>query len=200
MKVLAVTGGIGSGKSYICKCFKELGIPVYDSDKKTKELYANSKPLKEKLQLLLGNDIFKDGVLQNQVMAKRIFQDKCMLSKVEKIVHPAVVEDFNNWKKQVELLPPQYIPPFVIIESAIILEKPNVLEVADKVLTIVTPLETRIERVISRDAVDRARVLARLNSQWDDEKRMALSDFIIFADDKIAILKQIIEVYNNLSN
>ena len=133
-------------------------------------------------------------------MAKRSFQEKCMVSKVEKIVHPALVEDFNNWKKQVELLPQKYIPPFVIIESAIILEKPNVLEVADKVLTIVTPLETMIERVISRDDVERAIVLARLNSQWNDEKRMALSDFIIFADDKISILKQIIEVYNILSN
>ena len=198
MEVLAVTGGIGSGKSYICKCFNKLGIPVYDSDTKTKELYLKDIELKDELKKLLGDDIFNNGVLQNQIMAKRIFENKENLKKVEEIVHPAVVKDFNKWKKSFELLPESERPPFVIMESAIILEKPNVLKIADKVLTIVTPLETRINRIIQRDRVDYDRVLQRLNSQWSDDKRIALSDFIIFADDNKSVLSQIIEIYNKL--
>lgn len=200
MKVLAVTGGIGSGKSYICRCFHKMGIPIYNSDERTKELYVTDKELANNLANLLGSDIFCDGVLQKNIMAKKIFESANVLERVEQIVHPAVVRDFKRWEESYENLPKNTRPPFIIIESAIILEKPNVLKVADKVLTVVAPLEIRINRVIKRDKTTKEIAMQRLNMQWSDEKRMALSDFIIFADDNTSVLKQIIDVYNYFKN
>ncbi len=195
MKVLGCTGGIGSGKSYVAAIFEKMGVPVYDSDRRAKALYDTDMQLRSEMVVLLGGEIIKDGVVQRDVIAGKIFGNHQLLAEVEKLVHPAVVRDFCRWKECVA----EKMPPFVIMESAILLEKPPVRRLVDATLTVSAPLELRIERVIKRDNVDRARVLARMSAQWSDEQREALSDFIIFADGKRALLPQIELVYGAMA-
>lgn len=195
MKVLGCTGGIGSGKSYVAAIFEKMGVPVYDSDRRAKALYDTDMELRSEMVDLLGGEIIKDGVVQRDVIAGKIFGNPQLLAEVEKLVHPAVMRDFCRWKESVA----EKMPPFVIMESAILLEKPLVRGFVDATLTVSAPLELRIERVIKRDNVDRARVLARMSAQWSDEQREALSDFIIFADGRQALLPQIERVYGAMA-
>ena len=192
MKVLGCTGGIGSGKSYVANIFNRMGIPVYDSDNRAKGLYDTDTILRGQMVELLGSDIIKDNVLQRSIIALKIFNDKKLLVEVEKLVHPAVMRDFCAWKNSFD----KSSVPFVIMESAILLEKPLVRGCADKVLTVTAPLDLRIERVMARDKVERERVLERMAAQWSDEKRSSMADFIIFADGKRALLPQIRGVYD----
>lgn len=194
MKVLGCTGGIGSGKSYVANIFSRMGVPVYDSDNRAKLLYDTDMLLREQMVGLLGSGIIENGVFQRKVVASLIFNDKNLLFEVEKLVHPAVMRDFCRWRDSVEC--DKDSVPFVILESAILLEKPLVSSYADKVLTVTAPLELRLERVMARDGVQKEAVLERMAAQWDDEKRKALADFVIFADGKMALLPQIRRVYD----
>ena len=191
MKVLGCTGGIGSGKSYVANIFNRMGIPVYDSDNRAKALYDEDMLLRAGMVELLGEEIIKDGAIQRAVIADKIFRNQALLQRVESLVHPAVVRDFCNWKESFG-----ESVPFVIMESAILMEKPLVKGCADKILTVSAPLELRIERVIRRDGVDKERVLARMAAQWSDQERESLADFTIFADGKRALLPQIRGVYD----
>ena len=169
MRTLAVTGGIGSGKSYVVRMFAALGIPVYDADLRTKRLYDEDRGLLGALQALLGPGLVKDGRLDRQYMAGRIFSDRCLLEKVEALVFPE--------------------------ESAIYLEKPALAGVADKVLTVLCPEEIRIGRVMARSGMSREQVLARMSNQWSDERRMAASDYVIVSDFRHPLLPQVEGVY-----
>ena len=197
MKVLGCTGGIGSGKTYVSAIFGRMGVPLYNTDEKAKALYDTDMELRSALVELLGDDIIENGILRRDIMAGKIFGNKELLSQVEKLVHPAVMRDFNRWKGEIEKLK---VPDFVIMESAILLEKPLVMANVDRVLTVSAPLDVRIERVMARDNVDRARVEARMAAQWSDERREALADFVIFADGKRALLPQIEAVCDAMKN
>ncbi len=200
MKVLACTGGIGSGKSYVSRIFSGMGFPVYESDIKAKLLYDTDPSILGRMVELLGRDIVRDGVLQRGVVASRIFNDRELLEQVERIVHPAVVKDFECWKSNIETGSGIIKPPFVVFESAIILEKPVVRSIADKVLVVSAPLDMRIERVMRRDGQTREMILSRISSQWDDKAREAMADFIIFADCKKVLLPQVIAVAEAMAN
>ena len=187
---LGCTGGIGSGKSYVSRIFAQLGYPVYFSDDRAKLLYDTDKKLLGQMVALLGEDILKDGRLDRGIVASRIFGNKELLAQVESFVHPAVLADFERWKENI-CRDENNTPDFVIFESAILLETPLVKSCADKIMTVVAPYELRIERVIKRDNASREQIEARIAKQWSDEQREALSDFIIFADSKQALLPQI---------
>lgn len=195
MKVLAVTGGIGSGKTHIVNMFASMGIPVYLTDDRAKELYDTSAELLASLQSILGDDIVDNGKLRKDLMAQRLFADKSLLERVEGVVHPAVIEDFNNWK----IMQEGKRPPFVIIESAIFLEKPLLRPVADKVLVITAPLDLRISRVQRRSNISEEQILERMNHQWSDEERAKYADYIIVSDETKALIPQLVNIYKDLS-
>ena len=167
---LAVTGGIGSGKSAVCSVFRKYGVPVYDSDSHAKSLYDTDPLLLSEIKRIAGDDIVSpDGHLLRRVLADRIFNDGGMLEAVEAEVFPAVMRDFERWKAVLPCGPVTcgiaVRPPFVIIESAIFLSRPVLYPMADKVLYVDAPLELRIERVMRRDNVQREAVLARISGQ-----------------------------------
>ena len=144
---------------------------------------------------LLGDEIIENGIIRRDIIASKIFGNAQLLAKVEELVHPAVMRDFCRWKESfVEGTEGKGVP-FVIMESAILLEKPLVKECTDMVLNVSAPLELRIGRVMARDGVGRDRVLERMAAQWDDEMRQKMSDFTIFADGKMALLPQVRCVY-----
>ena len=161
MRTLVVTGGIGSGKSTVCRYLALKGIPVYDSDSRARNLY-DDKTFVSRLEQALGCTVTGvDGRVDTVKLSSVIFSDPLRLNTLESIVHPAVKEDFIRWR----LSFPEGSVPFVILESAIILEKPLFKDIADKVLLVDAPLQTRLERACSRDGVSRDRILERMKGQ-----------------------------------
>ncbi len=201
VKTLGCTGGIGSGKSFVSRIFAKLGYPVYFSDERAKMLYDTDKLLLEQIVELLGEDVLENGRINRAVMAGKIFGNGEFLRKVEALVHPAVLRDFEEWKGGVcgALALQGRLPAFVVFESAILLESPLVKGCADKVLHIKAPYDLRIERVMNRDGVARGQVEARIARQWSDEQRDVLADFVIFADSKRALLPQIVETIEKMN-
>ncbi len=192
-KVLLCTGGIGSGKSYVIRVFNTLGIPAYDSDTMTKLLYDKDEELLDAISKIAGKDIVIDGVLQRKLFASRIFTNADLLEQVENVVHPAVIRDFNRWKTEQN-------SDFVIIESAILLEKPELASVPDYILAVVAPLSVRIERVMNRDGISQDEVLARIDNQWSDEERIRMADFVIRTNDADAILPDVLKIMEEIRN
>lgn len=192
-KVLLCTGGIGSGKSYVIKVFNALGIPSYDCDNSAKKIYDIDSKLLNQIKKIVGADVVVDGVLQRQLFASRIFSDVNLLNQVEALVHPAVERDFIKWKKSQE-------SDIVIIESAIMLEKPEFDSLPDYVIAIVAPLKIRIDRVMKRDGLTMDQVLERLDNQWSDDERVSRADFVIKTNDKDAILPEVINIIKHIRN
>ncbi|MCL2501955.1 MAG: dephospho-CoA kinase [Bacteroidales bacterium] len=190
MLCLGITGGIGSGKSYVSRIFTALGIPVYEADTQTKLLYGRDEKLKQALTSLLGADIFKDGRLQKEVMAAKIFSDRGLLEQVNRLVHPVVIGDFTDWKVRQDA-------PYVVMESAIILETPFASAV-DKMLTVSSPAALRLERIHGRDKTGIEDAQRRMDKQWSDAMREAKSDFVVYSDGKIPLLPQVLRVHQEM--
>ena len=175
MKTLAVTGGIGSGKSAVCAFFARKGVPVYDSDSRTKALYDEDPSLVTAIESRLGVSLRdSSGLLDRRRLASIVFSDRDKLSCLESIVHPRVLADFVQWRtcrqeamKNGELVWRKEAGdvPFVIIESAIILDKQIFRNTVDKVLFVDAPLEARFLRTVARDNVSEASVGQRMSSQ-----------------------------------
>ena len=192
--IIACTGGIGSGKSAIVEAFAALGIPAYDCDSRTKALYRTDAALKARIVQLLGSDILDaDGYLDTKRMAAIVFSDAAMLEQLEAIVHPAVAEDFRRWAAQQE-------SDIVIMESAILQQKPFFDTFADLIITVSAPEEVRLQRVMARDGVSRKQAESRLASQWTDEQRAARADLVLRTDDCTASLPKILELIDKLRN
>ncbi len=170
-KVLGITGGIGSGKSYVCGVFRSLGCKVYDSDSRTKELYDENPQILAGLKNILGKGILKNGRLDKKAMASIIFRDRSLLEKVKEFVYPFVIEDFLRWKR--------WKRGTVVFESAVILENEYVRSFMDKTLVVTAPLGERIRRVIARDGSTEEEVRARLASQCPDSQRISKADFVL---------------------
>lgn len=195
MKTLAVTGGIGSGKSYIVKIFSAMGVPVYDADSRTKQLYDTDSVLLEKLRSILGDGLVRNGMLDRQYMAARIFSDARLLTEVEAVVFPRVVDDFSLWRdRQTDAA------PFVIMESAIYLEKPVLAGIADRTLSVLCPESIREERVMVRSGMSRQQVRERMKNQWTDARRVACSDYTVISDFRHPLLPQVYEVYTKMKD
>ena len=187
MLSLGVTGGIGSGKSYVSRIFAALDIPVYEADSQTKLLYKRDDNLRQSLITLLGDDIYNNGVLQREVMAAKIFANQTLLAQVNQLVHPAVMFDFLTWSAQQKA-------PYVILESAILLETPFAATV-DRMLTVSAPVSLRLERLCHRDQVCAEDVQRRIEKQWSDSMRESKSDFVIYSDGKAPLLPQVLAVH-----
>ena len=154
---LAVTGGIGSGKSAVCSVFRKYGVPVYDSDSRTKALY--DRDMINRISRALHEDFMSpDGSVDRKRLASAVFSDPDKLSVLEGIVHPEVKKDFLSWLDGVE-------GPLAVMESAIILEKPYFHDIADRILLVDAPLDLRMERAAGRDHVDVAVIRNRMASQ-----------------------------------
>lgn len=193
-KVIGLTGGIGSGKSAILEAFAALGIPAYDCDSRTKALYREDTALAQSVAEILGEDVLgPDGFPDTKKMAARLFGDRSLLAKLEAAVHPAVAEDFLKWAEK-------QTSDIVIMESAILLEKPFFDKFADFVITVSAPEEVRIARAMHRDGATREQIVRRLANQWTDAQREARADMTITTDDKSAALPRILELIEHLKN
>ncbi len=183
MMIVGLTGGIGSGKTVVGKFFHELGIPVYDSDLEAKQLMASSQKVKKSIIALLGKKAYQGKRLNKSYISNKIFTNETLLKKINAIVHPAVKKDFLTWMKKQD-------SPYVIQETALIFENMS-QDFYDKVILVTAPKDVRMSRVIKRDGSFKQDVLARIENQLDDSKKISLSDYVI---ENIELSKTLTEV------
>ena len=143
MKKIGVTGGIGSGKTYVASVFQSLGIPIFNADIQAKKLMTSSRRLIKLVKEEFGNDIYKDSDLNKEKLASIVFSDSDKLQKLNSLVHPIVKEELNNWcKKQTS--------PYVIKEAAILFESNSHIGL-DAVICVSAPFDLRMKRLLNRD-------------------------------------------------
>ena len=170
MKTVLVTGGIGSGKSAVCAYLASRGVPVYDSDSRTKALYTSDPALLPALESALGISLRDaSGALDRSVLAAVIFADTDARTTLEKIVYPAVLRDFLSWREACSHAPwcGYGTVPFVVMESAVAAHKAPFDAVFDKIIAVTAPLETRVLRATKRDGTTPDQVRERIHSQED---------------------------------
>ena len=189
--IVGLTGGIGSGKSTVAKMFENLKIPVYITDDRAKKLTETSLTIKEKIVALLGEMAYKDKKPDRLYIAQKVFNNRELLQELNSIIHPEVQKDFDAWIKQQK-------SPYVIKEAAILFETGSNKH-CDVVIMVTAPVDVRIERVMNRDGVKREDVLARIKNQWDDQKKIALSDYVIENTDLEKTSEKVLIIHNELS-
>ena len=156
--IIGITGGIGSGKSMVCRELKEMGYPVYDTDKEAKRLILHQEDVHQQIEQLFGEEVFANGVYQTAWVAQQVFADPSLLAQLNAIVHPAVKEDIRRWAAE------QTESKWLFVECAILYEA-GMDVLCDKVVCVGAPEELRIERVIARDKSDINKVRARMRAQ-----------------------------------
>lgn len=171
MKIIGLTGGIGSGKTTVSKMFSDLGIPIYIADIEAKKLTSSSKLIKKELINLLGEKAYTKGKINKKFIANLIFNNEDLLAKVNSIIHPRVAKHFNNWVKKQNA-------PYCIKEAAILFENEGYKN-CDLNILITAPLQNRINRVLKRDSISIKEIEDRIKNQWTDEVKSELADFII---------------------
>jgi dephospho-CoA kinase len=189
---VGVTGGIGSGKTTVCRIFEELGIPVYFADERAKALMVNSKPLVKKIKALFGEQAYlPDGSLDRKLIAGLVFHDATLLHKLNAIVHPAVMKDGEKWHNR------QLKAPYTLKESAILFEIGS-QGFYDKTILVFAPNELRLQRTMKRDGLTREAVEARMSKQLDDKKKMQMADYVLINDGEQLLLPQIVALHRQL--
>jgi len=171
MKIIGLTGGIGSGKTTVAYMFKELNAPVYIADLEAKNLTNSSIKIKQKLINLLGEEAYVREELNRKYVADLIFNDESLLKKVNNIIHPVVEQHFEEWIQKQK-------GPYCIKEAAILFENGGYKK-CDLTILIIAPIEQRINRVINRDKSTKTAVKERIKNQWSDAKKKKLADFVI---------------------
>ncbi|OOG69304.1 dephospho-CoA kinase [Algoriphagus sp. A40] len=189
---VGITGGIGSGKSTVCKVFQLLGIPVYASDDRAKWLMANDPELKSQISSTFGPDSYlPDGAVNRAFLADEVFSDPEKVKKINSLVHPAVGKDFRNWGES-------QTSPYVLKEAALLFETGAYKEL-DKVINVSSPLKIRMARILMRDTHrDEAQVNRIIDQQMPDEEKNEKADFVIKNTENKLLIPQILEVHKKL--
>lgn len=169
---VGLTGGIGSGKTTVARMFSELGVPVYYSDIEAKRIMLESQEVKFQLIDLLGEEAYSEDGLNRKYIASKIFSNKELLAKINGIVHPAVRENFIQWRSLQE-------SPYVIQESALIFEN-GYQDFYDKIILVTAPVSTRVARVLKRDGnTTEKEVRARVKNQLSDDEKIRSSHYVV---------------------
>lgn len=171
VKIIGLTGGIGSGKTTIAHHFHSLGVPIYIADDAAKEV-MQEKSIIESLKYSFGDSIFEGEQLNRGALASIVFNDSDKLAQLNSIVHPVVRAHFDNWIQN------HQSAIYIIYEAAILFESGNYKK-CDQVICVTAPLDIRIQRILGRDDTDLEAIQKRINSQWTDEQRIIKSDYII---------------------
>ncbi|MBE0677940.1 MAG: dephospho-CoA kinase [Bacteroidales bacterium] len=187
---LGVTGGIGSGKTTVCRIFKVLGVPVFVADIEARRLMNTDHAIRQQINAITGEDLYTTGELDRKELARLIFNRPELLRQVNASVHPAILRIFDEWAGKSEA-------PYVIMEAAILFEaKADVL--VDRVAAISAPVEERIARVMGRNDLSREEVLERINNQLEDDEREEQSYYVINNADNEMIIPEILKIHDDM--
>jgi len=190
---VGITGGIGSGKSMVCRVFALLHIPVYDSDGRAKWAMQHDVVLKDQLQQAFGKAVYNaSGQLDRPFLSALVFHQPEKLALLNSLVHPRVKVDFDEWAAA------QVNAPYLLKEAALMFESKAHQQV-NRVITVSAPLEIRLARVLQRDPQRQAAdVHAIINKQLSEEERQRRADYIIYNDDQQLVIPQVLALHEQL--
>ncbi len=188
MLKIGITGGIGAGKSVICKVFSLLGVPVYDADSMAKMVMDKSVKLQKRLQSVFGTGIISEGKPDRKALARIVFDDQEALDKLNEIVHPEVHRNFLSWLEK------HRHHPYIIKEAAIMFET-GAHSLLDFVILITAPEELRMQRIMARDNGSEESIRKRMERQWPDEKKIPLAGMVIRNDNTRMIIPAILQIH-----
>jgi dephospho-CoA kinase len=190
MLKIGITGGIGSGKTTICKVFETMGIPVFYADTVAKQIMVTDELLVAGVKNAFGVESYgNDGLLDNKHIAGIVFNHADELAKLNALVHPAVFRAFDNWVKQVPVT-----VPYILKEAALLFESGSD-KMCDQNILVLAPESTRLQRVMERDGVSAGQVKARMDKQLPDEEKTKLADHFIYNNETASLILQVIKLH-----
>lgn len=190
MNKVVLTGGIGSGKSFVASIFKTFGIPVYEADTLAKSIMQSNIDLKNEIIRKFGNQAYYlNGDLNKEFIAAVIFKNKTALDEMSTIIHKAVYDDFFLWMNNQQA-------PYVIMEAAIIFESGGLTHF-DRSILVTAPMDLRISRLKKR-GMSSEEIRERMLAQWTDDKKRELADYEIVNDEQEALLPAIVKIHEDL--
>lgn len=190
---IAITGGIGSGKTYVSNLLQEQGIPIYNTDNEAKRLMLSDEGIRRDLIELLGTDVYRDGVLNKPLLVSYLFASSENAARINGIVHPRVKDDFRRW------LECHADYKVVGLESAILYEA-GFQDMVDAVVMIYAPEALRIERAMKRDQATEAQIRERMAVQLDDKEKLSRADYVIYTDGTIPLDVQLSRLLTQLKS
>ncbi|WP_370870427.1 dephospho-CoA kinase [Daejeonella sp.] len=189
MLKIGITGGIGSGKTTVCKVFELLGVPVFYADDVAKSIMHTDPILKSEVLDAFGqNSYTQSGELNRSYISSIVFNDKYELEKLNSLVHPAVFRAFDTWVLS------QKEASYVIKEAALLYES-DAYKMCDQSVLVISPIETRISRVKARDGISAEDIQLRMNRQFSDEQKMKFADHVLNNDERQLLIPQIIQLH-----
>lgn len=188
---IAITGGIGSGKSYVANLLKEIGIPFYHADDEAKRLMLTDEGIRQDLTALLGDAVYENGKLNKALLASYLFADAENAARVNGIVHPRVKEDFRRWLEE------HAGEEIAGLECAILFEA-GFGDMVDAVVMVYAPEDLRVERAMKRDHATEAQIRARIAAQMDDEEKCRMADYVIRNDGVLPLEPQLATMISRL--
>ncbi|TKC03971.1 dephospho-CoA kinase [Pedobacter frigoris] len=192
---IGITGGIGSGKTTICRVFETLGILVFYADTVAKQIMVEDEILIKGVKDTFGHEsYFGDGTLNNKYIANIVFNNEAELSKLNQLVHPAVFRAFDVWAANLKTE-----VPYVLKEAALLFESGS-YKMCDKNILVTAPLELKLNRVMKRDQVTADQVQARMDKQFTDEQKMKMADYLIHNDESNSLILQVLELHQLFLN
>ncbi len=188
MLKIGITGGIGSGKTTVCKVFEQLGVPVFYADSVAKLVMTSDSTLVDGVKKTFGQQSYhSDGTLNNAHIASIVFNDKAELTKLNALVHPAVFKAFDAWVKTKST-------PYVLKEAALLFESGSYLQ-CDKSILVTSPINLKLARVMQRDNVSEAQIKARMDKQFTDEQKIKMADYFISNTPADSIILQVLDLH-----
>ncbi|WP_421942864.1 dephospho-CoA kinase [Pedobacter sp.] len=190
MYKVGITGGIGSGKTTVCKVFEVLGIPVFYADTVAKEIMVTDTLLIDGVKNTFGNEsYFEDGKLNNKHIAGIVFNNEFELAKLNALVHPAVFRAFDIWEAEIDSN-----VPYSLKEAALLFESGS-YKMADTTILVTAPLDIKLKRVMQRDGATAEQVKARMDKQLSDEEKSELANHFIVNDEENSIIEQVLVLH-----
>lgn len=189
MLKIGITGGIGSGKTTVCKVFELLGIPVFYADDVAKAVMQSDDQLKQEILNAFGIESYStNGLLNRPYIASIVFKDANKLNKLNSIVHPAVFRAFDKWIEE------HSNAPYILKEAALLFESES-YKMCDQSLLVISPEATRIDRIKARDHISEEEIKLRMDRQFTDEQKVKLANYVLLNDENQLLIPQILELH-----
>lgn len=192
MMKVAITGNIGSGKSTACKVFETLGVPVFYADSEAKQLYENHR-VQQEVKKAFGDDLFDRSNQLNRVrLAAIVFHDAEALKTINTIIHPRLMQRYQQWLKAYD------DRAYTLHEAAVLFEN-GLDQYFDKIITVSAPEALRVQRIAKRDGLSKEAIYQRISMQWPDQRKNESSDFVIYSDNKQFMIPQVLKIHRTLT-
>ena len=188
---IAITGGIGSGKTFVSNLLKEYGIPIYNSDDEARRLMLSDEGIRRDLIALLGEEAYRGDALNKPLLASYLFADAGNAARINAIVHPRVRADFRRWLSE------HQDEEVAGLECAILYEA-GFEDTVDKVVMVYAPESLRIERAMNRDKATEAQIRARVAAQMDDDEKLRRADYVIYTDGRLSVEEQLSDLIKHI--